>query len=103
MSDRQILTVRPVQGEYARTFGGALPVARIDSDTHLISTGSARPLADVFRISRFGLVQWPVRDYGFAELNTYRFATQAVESPLANVCDTNYTCVGAAFPPSETP
>ena len=26
-------------------------------------------------------------------LDAYQFATQAVESPLANVCDTNYTCV----------
>lgn len=38
-------------------------------------------------------MRWLVRDYGFSELDAYQFATQAVESPLANVCDTNYTCV----------
>lgn len=38
-------------------------------------------------------MQWLVRDYEFSELDAYQFATQAVESPLANVCDTNYTCV----------
>jgi acetamidase/formamidase len=73
--------------------GLATPWPRIESDTHIISTGSARPLEDAFRISQLDLVQWLVRDYGFSELDAYQFATQAVESPLANVCDTNYTCV----------
>lgn len=69
------------------------PWPRLESDTHIISTGSARPLEDAFRISQLDLVQWLVRDYGFSELDAYQFTTQAVESPLANVCDTNYTCV----------
>ncbi|OSZ60728.1 acetamidase [Streptomyces pharetrae CZA14] len=69
------------------------PWPRIESDTHIISTGSARPLEDAFRISQLDLVRWLVRDYGFSELDAYQFTTQAVESPLANVCDTNYTCV----------
>ncbi|MFI9791978.1 acetamidase/formamidase family protein [Streptomyces leeuwenhoekii] len=73
--------------------GLATPWPRIESDTHIISTGSARPLEDAFRISQRDLVQWLVRDYGFSELDAYQFATQTVESPLANVCDTNYTCV----------
>ncbi|MEU3856303.1 acetamidase/formamidase family protein [Streptomyces sp. NPDC028722] len=71
----------------------ATPWPRLESDTHIISTGSARPLEDAFRISQLDLVQWLVRDYGFRELDAYQFATQTVESPLANVCDTNYTCV----------
>jgi hypothetical protein len=50
-------------------------------------------LEDAFRISQLDLVQWLVRDYDFSELDAYQFATQTVESPLANVCDTNYTCV----------
>jgi hypothetical protein len=40
-----------------------------------------------------GLVRWPVHDYGFEELDAHRFATRTVESPPANVCDTNGTCV----------
>ncbi|ANP53375.1 acetamidase/formamidase [Streptomyces griseochromogenes] len=66
---------------------------RLESDTHLISTGSARPLEDAFRTAQLDLVRWLVRDFGFSELDAYQFATQAAESPLANVCDTNYTCV----------
>ncbi|MFF8657555.1 acetamidase/formamidase family protein [Streptomyces huasconensis] len=73
--------------------GVATPWPRLESDTHIISTGSARPLEDAFRISQLDLVHWLVRDYGFSELDAYQFATQTVESPLANVCDTNYTCV----------
>ncbi|MFF8995697.1 acetamidase/formamidase family protein [Streptomyces sp. NPDC014983] len=71
----------------------ATPWPRLESDTHIVSTGSARPLEDAFRISQLDLVHWLVRDYGFSELDAYQFATQTVESPLANVCDTNYTCV----------
>lgn len=73
--------------------GVATPWPRLESDTHLISTGSARPLEDAFRIAQLDLVQWLVRDYGFATMDAYQFLSQAVESPLANVCDTNYTAV----------
>ncbi|WP_327071180.1 acetamidase/formamidase family protein [Kitasatospora sp. NBC_01250] len=73
--------------------GVATPWPRLESDTHLISTGSARPLEDAFRIAQLDLVQWLVRDYGFAAMDAYQFLSQAVESPLANVCDTNYTAV----------
>ncbi|HET6636047.1 MAG TPA: acetamidase/formamidase family protein [Streptomyces sp.] len=73
--------------------GVPTPWPRIESDSHLISTGSARPLEDAFRIAQLDLVQWLARDYGFSELDAYQFLTQAVESPLANVCDSNYTSV----------
>ncbi|MFJ4806876.1 MULTISPECIES: acetamidase/formamidase family protein [Streptomyces] len=73
--------------------GVTTPWPRLESDTHIVSTGSARPLEDAFRISQADLVRWLVSDYGFSELDAYQFATQTVESPLANVCDTNYTCV----------
>jgi acetamidase/formamidase len=84
----------------------ATPWPRLESDKHIMSTGSARPLEDAFRISQLDLVRWLVRDYGFSELDAYQFATQAAESPLANVCDTNYTCVAKLrkewLPPRET-
>ncbi|MEV4342688.1 acetamidase/formamidase family protein [Streptomyces sp. NPDC049590] len=73
--------------------GLTTPWPRLESDTHIVSTGSARPLEDAFRISQLDLVRWLVRDYGFSELDAYQFAAQTVESPVANVCDTNYTCV----------
>jgi len=73
--------------------GVATPWPRLESDTYLMSTGSARPLEDAFRIAQLDMVRWLERDYGFAELDAYQFLTQAGESPLANVCDTNYTAL----------
>ncbi|WP_329459636.1 acetamidase/formamidase family protein [Streptomyces sp. NBC_01497] len=73
--------------------GVSTPWPRIESDTHIMSTGSARPLEDAFRISQLDLVQWLARDYGLSELDAYQLVSQAGEAPIANVCDTNYTCV----------
>jgi acetamidase/formamidase len=51
------------------------------------------PLEDAFRIAQLDLVQWLARDYGLSQLDAYQLVTQGVESPLANVCDTNYTAL----------
>lgn len=69
------------------------PWPRLESDTHIMSTGSARPLEDAFRVAQRDIVDWLGDDYGFPPLDAYQFVSQAVESPLANVCDPNYTVV----------
>lgn len=69
------------------------PWPRIESDTHIMSTGSARPLEDAFRIAQLDLVQWVAADHGLSAMDAYQFVSQAVEAPLANVCDTNYTSI----------
>ena len=69
------------------------PWPRLESDTHIMTTGSVRPLEDAFRIAQLDLVQWLGADYGLDPLDAYQLVTQAVESPLANVCDPNYTSV----------
>jgi DNA-binding protein Fis len=58
-----------------------------------MSAGSARPLEDAFRIAQHDMVSWLAADYGLDVLDAYQLVTQAVESPLANVCDPNYTSV----------
>jgi acetamidase/formamidase len=73
--------------------GLATPWPRLESDTHIMTAGSARPLEDAFRIAQSDLVRWVARDWGLSLLDAYQFITQAVEAPLANVCDTNYTSV----------
>ena len=72
--------------------GVPCPWPRLESDTHIMSAGSARPLEDAFRIAQHDMVTgWPrVR---LDPLDAYQLVTQAVESPLANVCDTNYTSI----------
>jgi acetamidase/formamidase len=73
--------------------GRPTPWPRLESDTHIMTAGSARPLEDAFRIAQLDLVQWIAADYGLSELDAYQLVSQGVESPLANVCDTNYTSV----------
>jgi acetamidase/formamidase len=71
----------------------ATPWPRLESDGHLMSTGSARPLEDAFRIAHVDMVTWLSEEYGFDKLDAYQFLTQVAESPVANVCDPNYTFV----------
>jgi acetamidase/formamidase len=73
--------------------GRPTPWPRIESDTHLMTAGSARPLEDAFRIAQADLVHWVAQDHGLSVMDAYQLVSQAVESPLANVCDTNYTSV----------
>jgi acetamidase/formamidase len=73
--------------------GRPCPWPRLESDTHLMTTGSARPLEDAFRIAQVELVHWLRDEYGLAVLDAYQLVSQAVEAPLANVVDTNYTSV----------
>jgi amidase len=58
-----------------------------------MSTGSARPLEDAFRISQVDLVQWIGEAWGLDQLDAYQLLTQAAEAPVANVVDPNYTFV----------
>jgi acetamidase/formamidase len=71
--------------------GRATPWPRIESDEYLMSTGSARPLEDAFRIAHVDMVQWLMEEFGFEMLDAYQLLTQVSESPVANMCDPNYT------------
>jgi acetamidase/formamidase len=73
--------------------GVATPWPRLESDEHIMSTGSARPLEDAFRIAQHDLVTWIGEECGLDPLDSYQLVTQACESPIANVCDPNYTVV----------
>ena len=58
---------------------------------HIMSTGSARPLEDAFRIAHADLIAWMGEEYGLEALDAYQLLTQVSESPVANVVDPNYT------------
>jgi acetamidase/formamidase len=73
--------------------GVATPWPRLENDTHLMSTGSARPLEDAFRISQVDLIDFLGTAFGMDRLDGYQLLTQASETPLANVVDPNYTVV----------
>nr|WP_197540345.1 acetamidase/formamidase family protein [Saccharothrix espanaensis] len=71
--------------------GASTPWPRLESDTHLMSTGSARPLEDAFRISQHDLVGWTGELLGLESLDAYQLVSQAGLAPAGNVVDTNYT------------
>ena len=73
--------------------GVSTPWPRLESDEHLMSTGSARPLEDAYRISQHDLVTWVSSLTGLDDLDAYQLVSQAGEAPVGNVCDTNYTMV----------
>ncbi len=69
------------------------PWPRLENDGYVMSTGSARPLEDAFRISQVDIVNWMAASFGFDPLDAYQLVTQVAETPVANVCDPNYTVV----------
>ncbi len=73
--------------------GVLTPWPRLENEAHVMSTGSARPLEDAFRISQLDLVQWMESQFGLHPLDGYQLLTQASETPIANVVDPNYTIV----------
>jgi acetamidase/formamidase len=73
--------------------GGVTPWPRLENDGYIMSAGSARPLEDAFRIAQRDMVAWVASLCGLDPIDAYQFVTQAVESPLANVCDANYTSI----------
>ncbi len=73
--------------------GAPTPWPRLESDAHLMSAGSARPLEDAFRISQVDMVEWLAAERGLDRLDAYQLLTQAAEAPIANVVDPNYTVV----------
>jgi hypothetical protein len=70
------------------------PWPRIESETHIVSTGSVGPLEDAVRTPQSDLVHWLTEDFGLELVDAYQLVTPAVLAPLAHVCDTNYTSVG---------
>jgi acetamidase/formamidase len=58
-----------------------------------MTAGSARPLEDAFRVAQAEIIGWVVEDFGLEMLDAYQLVSQAVEAPIANVVDTNYTSV----------
>jgi len=72
------------------------PWPRLEDDTYVMSTGSARPLEDAFRVAHRDLVAWLVQEFGLDTLDAYQLVSQIAETPVANACDPNYTIVAKA-------
>jgi acetamidase/formamidase len=66
---------------------------RLEDDESIMVAGSYRPLEDAFRIAHTQLIGWICEATGLSVMDAYQLVTQASRSPIANVCDANYTIV----------
>jgi amidase len=64
---------------------------RLENDDYIMSTGSARPLEDAYRISSKDLIAWTAELLNLDLLDAYQLVSQLALAPAANVCDPNYT------------
>ena len=65
---------------------------RIESPTHYMAVGSARPLEDAARIAWCELIAW-MSELGWDPMHSYQMLTQVGEMALGNMVDTNYSMV----------
>jgi amidase len=66
---------------------------RLESDSHIMVLGSARPLLEAFQHATSELQRYLMADYGFTERGAQAFMGQAAEYEVANVVDPNFTVV----------
>jgi amidase len=66
---------------------------RIESDTHLMTLGSARPLLQALQHATTEMQKWLMAEHGFSERGAQIFMGQALEIEVANVVDPNFTAV----------
>lgn len=73
--------------------GCTTPWPRLENDDFLMTTGSAKPLEDAFRIAHTEMVRWLAELLSLSLMDAYQLLSQIALSPVANVCDTVYTMV----------
>ncbi len=76
---------------------------RLESDTHVMVLGSARPLLQALQHANSEMQRWLMADYKMSERGAQVFMGQALEIEVANIVDPNFTVVAkvrkALLPP----
>ena len=89
------LTVEVLKGHHAEW-------PRIESETQIMTAGSARPLMDCVRLAQMELLNWLVEEYGFQREEAWQLCAQVGTMRIGNVVDPCYTVV-AKFPKAYLP
>ena len=66
---------------------------RLESDEHLMTIGSARPLLQALQHATTELQRWLMSDHGFDERGSSLLLGHAMEYDIANVVDPHFTVV----------
>ena len=81
----------------------AIAWPRLESDTHVMVLGSARPLLQALQHANSEMQRWLMADYKMSERGAQVFMGQALEIEVANIVDPNFTVVAkvrkALLPP----
>jgi acetamidase/formamidase len=67
------------------------PWPRLESDTHLMTVGAARPLENAYRVAQVDMVGWLAELCGIDRMDAYQIVAQAALTPVAQVCNPIYT------------
>jgi amidase len=80
---------------------------RLETESHVMVLGSARPLLEAFQHATTELQRWLMADFGLTERGAQTLLGQAAEYEIANVVDPNFTVVAkirkAMLPRRRTP
>jgi amidase len=66
---------------------------RLETTTHIMVLGSARPLLEALQHATSELHRWLIADYGYTDRGAASLMGQALEYEVANVVDPNFTVV----------
>lgn len=66
---------------------------RLESDSHIMVLGSARPLVEALQHATSELHRWLMAEYGYNDRGAASLMGQALEYEVANVVDPNFTVV----------
>jgi acetamidase/formamidase len=73
--------------------GRTIAWPRIESDSELMTVGSARPMEDAARIAWKELIGWLEADYGIDRWEAYQLLTHAGRMRVGNMVDPLYSVV----------
>jgi acetamidase/formamidase len=82
--------------------GVPTPWTRLESDTHLMSVGAAKPLENAYRVAQVDMTGWLGELCGLDRMDAYQIVAQAALAPVAQVCNPVYT-VTSKIPKSVLP
>jgi acetamidase/formamidase len=71
--------------------GTPTPWPRLESDTHLMSVGAARPLENAYRVAQVDMTGWLAELCKVDRMDAYQIVAQAALAPVAQVCNPIYT------------
>lgn len=82
------------------------PWPRLESDTHLMTIGAARPLENAYRVAQVEMTGWLAELCGIDKMDAYQVVAQAALTPVAQVCNPIYTVtskIQKSFLPTVSP